>query len=179
VRLDSETDRWIPVDGRDQHPANGISWDAATQYCEWLRDVTGGRPFRLPTEAEWEAAARAGTSRRFPWGASEATPDRARFQVDSTVAVNANPGGNTPTGFANMAGNVAEWVQDWYNDVEYGSGVTENPRGPVSAPDGGRRVLRGGGFLSSNPDDLRTTRRGRERPDRSDSDFGFRLAISQ
>ncbi|MBI1291547.1 SUMF1/EgtB/PvdO family nonheme iron enzyme [bacterium] len=177
--------RYAPVANRALHPANGISWNAAVAYTQWLADLTG-RGFRLPTEAEWEVAARFDTRGRYPWGDAELSSDRANFSGSSgsTSNITDQQSGAHRLGFRHLAGNVAEWVADWYsestyeNDAKVAGGV-QDPKGPAE-PSGSRpeRVLRGGGYKSLNQDDLRVTARGKERPTARDADFGFRLAVT-
>jgi len=127
---------------RDDHPVNCVDWHQATNYAQWV----GGR---LPTEAEWEYAARSGgLNQEYPWGNEEAT---CRYAVkyeggsgcgrESTWPVCWRTAGNTTQGLCDMAGNVYEWVSDWKGD--YSSGSLTNPTGPSS---GSSRVLRGGSW---------------------------------
>ncbi len=180
VELLEDLDRYAPRPDREFHAANGISWDAANAYAEWLADVTG-RNFRLPTEAEWERAARGTERSLYPWGSSDPDVTKANYGSGSgPVRVDSYPAFLSPTGAFNMAGNVAEWVHDWFDDTAYGRGVLRtNPRGPSEAPTGGtaRKVLRGGSYLA-RPDELTSTRRQRDQPDRADPLYGFRLALT-
>ena len=100
--------------GYERHPANNVSWEGAQAYCAW-------RGKRLPTEAEWEKAARGTDARRFPWGKQAPSAERARFGrawgedgIDVLTAVDAQGAGASAYGVLNMSGNVMEWVNDWY-----------------------------------------------------------------
>ncbi len=108
------TARYSARPGLERFPANNVSWEGANAYCRW-------RGKRLPTEAEWEKAARGTDKRRFPWGRRDPGEELARFeqiwqekQFDVFVPVDALPEGASPYGLLNMAGNVLEWVNDWY-----------------------------------------------------------------
>ncbi len=108
------TIRFAARPGYERHPANNVSWNGADAYCRW-------RGQRLPTEAEWEKAARGTDKRRFPWGRSGPSGTHARFAqrwdeqgLDALVPVDALADGASPYGALNMAGNVLEWVGDWY-----------------------------------------------------------------
>ena len=122
----------------DETPVQGINWLDADVYCRWV----GGQ---LPTEAQWEYAARGPDGRRFPWG--DSPPDRglANFDrnVGTTTPVGHYPAGASWVGALDMAGNVQEWVADWYDSDYYSSSPHDNPTGPVS---GNFKVLRGGSW---------------------------------
>ena len=151
-----------------KHPAIGISWPQAQNYCQWAKR-------RLPTEAEWEKAAR-GTDRRvYPWGNSPPNIDLANFnhQVNETVPVGMNTKGASPYGVLDMAGNAWEWVADGYQAEFYSHSPQENP---ISDSPVNRRVLRGGNW-DSNADGIRVTNRFWAFPGRNDTD-GFRCAQS-
>jgi sulfatase modifying factor 1 len=115
----------------------------------------------------------------YPWGDSPPDSMKARYNNASggTIPVTDLPGGKTPAGgIHNMAGNVAEWCLDWYDDKSYSTEVRNNPRGPKTAPGGiPRRVLRGGSFETPNTEDLTATRRDREKPGEARADVGFRV----
>ena len=142
-----ETWRLDDVPSRYDNPVRFVSWWDAEAYCTWA-----GK--RLLTEAEWERAARGTDARRYPWGNEF---DAARVSNNQGLAMTGwFAGGISPVGAYDMAGNVWEWVQDWYDPQFYGAANnSDNPRGPEK---GDQKVLRGGSFTNS-PDDLRTTRR--------------------
>lgn len=165
-------------------PAVGMSWTDAAGYCKWA-----GR--RLPTEAEWEKAARGTDGRRYPWGHMQPFVDIANYnrgmwvsEAVTLVPVNSGlegmsvrhglkEGGKSPYGLFHMAGNAAEWVADWY-DREYYQKTTEtNPTGPSS---GEKRVIRGGSWADL-PSALRVTSRFSAEPDYEDRTIGFRCAM--
>ncbi len=161
------------------HPAVVVSWYDAVAFCEWASEVMG-RGVRLCTEAEWEKAARGTDGRRFPWG-NEA-PDASRCNrfseraVALTTAVGSySPVGDSPYGCADMAGNVWEWVNDWYDEEYYARSPSSNPAGP----DGGKyRVWRGGSFLYNPPGYVRTANRSGNRPNTHIGWVGFRVCVS-
>jgi len=143
--------------GSDDFPVIGVNWDAATAYCAWLSARTG-KHYRLPTEAEWEKAARGTDGRRYPWGES-IDRDLANFvgtqAFDTVRPVGYFKGNASPYGAFDMAGNVLEWCQDWYDRDYYASSPRKNPQGPTT---GAYRVVRGGSFFVEAPD-LRTAAR--------------------
>lgn len=152
--------------GHAQHPVVLVSWHDAHTYCEWA----GGR---LPTEAEWEKAARGGLEGRpYPWG-DEIDPSLANYDNrNGTTLV----GSYLPNGYGlhDMAGNVWEWVGDWYNATYYPRSPQRNPQGPEK---GSVRVLRGGAWLLF-PQFCRVAYRFRNSPDFRSNLIGFRLAGS-
>lgn len=130
-----------PVESRgDKQPVTRVSWKEASDFCGWL-SKREGKHYRLPTEAEWEYAARGGIAGAdYPWG-NEKWEGRARFGEVTTVDV----GAYTPNAFGlfDMAGNVAEWVSDWEATGYYKRSPRKNPKG---AKQGKFRILRGGSF---------------------------------
>lgn len=143
--------------------------DDAAAYCAW-----SGR--RLPTEAEFEKAARGTTGHIFPWG-DTLSCDRASYLgcADDLTPVDAMPGGTSPYGALNLAGNVWEWVSDWYAPDYYAMSPAKNPTGPAK---GEYRVRRGGGWHSLTRDMRVTARASGQALHYFDSQMGFRCARS-
>jgi formylglycine-generating enzyme required for sulfatase activity/regulator of sirC expression with transglutaminase-like and TPR domain len=168
--------RFLIRSGLGSLPINNVSWNGADAYCRSI-----GK--RLPTEAEWEKAARGTDKRIFPWGNSPPTPKRARYfqtWMEETahrimVPVSDLPEGKSPFGLHNMAGNVKEWVDDWYDREYYtDSSEYENPRGPIG---GEFKVLRGGSWRDLSGFVYSSFRNNSDQNTRMD-DYGFRCAQS-
>ncbi len=160
----------------DNHPVVGVSWYEAVAYCNWLTQTNPARKFRLPTEAEWEKAARGDDGLEYPW-VGDFDPEKANTDESSigrTTAIGLFPRGESVCGALDMAGNVWEWCADWYDDDYYKKSPRENPTGPSS---GEARSLRGGAW-----GDFRGFARCAYRcgyyPDDRDVIVGFRVAES-
>jgi formylglycine-generating enzyme required for sulfatase activity len=166
-----------PDGDRALHPVTLVRWEDAVAYCAWLAAETG-RKVRLPTEAEWEKAARAGADgRRYPWG-DRIDRNMANFLSDPALkaAHGTSRCGSYPAngyGLYDMSGNVWEWVQDWYAPDFYSTAPKENPTGP---PSGQMRVLRGGSWLVADVRMLSCSYRHKVPPDTYSYGIGFRVA---
>jgi formylglycine-generating enzyme required for sulfatase activity len=178
--------QWIAVMGSNPsnfinaiHPVENVSWLDAQIFIATLNASKAGfgGPYRLPTESEWERAYRAGTTTRFYWG-----DDPTETDIDDYAWYTSNSGGEThdvgeklPNGWGlyDMAGNVSEWCQDWFDT--YPAGPVTDPQGPSS---GTRRVLRGGAWNFS-PGDCRAALRFGFSPIGGGVNIGFRLLRTQ
>ncbi|WP_374686768.1 bifunctional serine/threonine-protein kinase/formylglycine-generating enzyme family protein [Promineifilum sp.] len=163
-----------PKAGYDNHPVVQVSWYGAKAYCQRV-----GR--RLPTEAEWEKAARGEDSRAYPWGDTALSCNLANFWeqpsgcVGGTTPVGSYPQGASPYGALDMAGNVWEWVEDWHDPAYYGAAPADNPTGPAV---GEARVVRGGSFLDKGSW-ATTFHRHPGLPENQYAHTGFRCAGSE
>jgi len=165
-----------PPEGKEDHPVMNVSWWDALAYCRWLAEVTG-KPYRLPSEAQWEKAARGTDGRMYPWGDrwdSHRCNTREMGKGGITPVGAYSPAGDSPYGCADMAGNVLEWVSDWYREDYYAhSSASQHPYGPAS---GAVKVLRGGSW-SSNRWAARCASRYKGNRTAASPEAGFRCAL--
>ena len=173
-----------PLFSNDRQPVVGVTWAEADAYCRW-------RSGRLPTEAQWEKAARGTNGRTYPWGEEAPGGEYAIMDLGGrcgrtnwanpsagpvpgefchTMAVGSRPRGASPYGLLDMAGNAWEWCSDWYDDTYYGRSPREDPSGPAS---GTFRVVRGSSWHHL-PHYLKTSARFRFYPDQRGNFIGFR-----
>ncbi len=164
----------VPNNGFDPtneaaYPVDGVSWQQAVDYCTW-------KSKRLPTEAEWEKAARGVSGHVYPWGDAAPNCTLAHYldctQGSTSAIVVGSRAGDSPFGLKDMGGNVSEWVNDWYKSSGYDPAATTDPQGPAS---GTSKVIRGGGWGFGTLF-LRASNRKFANPTFAGDQFGFRCA---
>ncbi len=156
----------------DNHPMVHVDWDEATGYCKWA----GGD---LPTEAQWEKAARGTKGILFPWG-MEYKPTALQSSIEGTqvgtAPIGTFPDGLSPYGCLDMAGNVYQWCSDWF----FGDGYADLPtKNPVGQSFGDYRVMRGGSWSGNEVGIFRAARRSYQDPGKHSQEYGFRLASAK
>ena len=154
--------------GSGKHPVANVSWQDARDFADW-------RSARLPSESEWEKAARGTDERHYPWGTRFTEGERcnANNQIGATTPVDEYPDGRSFYEVWDMAGNVYEWCQDYFDDEYYKDSPTTNPKGPEG---GQERVIRGGSYQETRAA-LRTTHRIGTSEVSTRDNIGFRLAM--
>lgn len=152
----------------NSHPVVGVTWDQASAYCAWIQGS-------LPSEAQWEKAARGSLGSTFPWGEAGAGCDFLNYAgcVKHTTSVTDYEDGRSPYGLFDMSGNVFEWVRDWYGEDYYSNSPAANPTGPES---GDQRVVRGSSF-ESDPDQAAVGLRHFAGAGYHSAELGFRCAV--
>jgi len=166
----------LPPKGDASHPVVDVSWHDARAYCEWLGKVTG-KAIRLPTEAEWEKAARGDKDKRvYPWGDNFDTAkcNSSELELRNTSPVGMFPAGASPYGVLDMAGNVWEWCSGLYERYPYKS---DDGRENLNAPGEAHRVARGSSFIH-NSKSVGCAYRLNAYPHELARDLGFRVAVS-
>jgi formylglycine-generating enzyme required for sulfatase activity len=180
------------LEGIENHPVVNVTWYDASAYCKWLEgwlrkkgpkrlreQLAEGWRVGLPSEAEWEKAARGRSCRKFTWG-NKFDPEQANIgdaEIGETSPVGSFPGDTSPYGVVDMCGNVVEWCADWYDEQIYTTRAGKLVCDPRGSTHGIYRVCRGGSW-NDNEYNARCAYRGRATPTDFYAYFGFRLALS-
>lgn len=187
----------FPTD-RDKFPIHMVTWYSAKSFCSWLQNKAGHEMgdcvVRLPTEAEWEKAARGADGRIYPWGNSPITMDHANFATPRRLSVDRKisgtsftpvdqfPAGASPYGCMDMLGNVWEWCADWYDTGFYSNSPRNDPYKHsytnLSLYSLHNKSIRGGGY-SITPEWISATIRERANAEKPRNDIGFRVCIGK
>ena len=176
-----EPGEWAKQREYPTRPVLWISWNEAKAYANWastvLRQVGRDEDVCLPTEAQWERAARGTEGRRFPWGNTDANPSLLNYadsRISHSTPVGVYPHGSTPDGITDLAGNVWEWCADWSGDDYYAKAKSVDPRGPDS---GTTRILRGGCWANIDQH-CRSANHYRSGPGNRIDFIGFRVVLN-
>jgi formylglycine-generating enzyme required for sulfatase activity len=158
--------------GRGTRPVINVTWEDARAFCDWLSQKTGAN-IHLPSEAQWEKAARGTDQRKYPWGNAEPSCDMTNYNncIGRTMPVGSYASDVSPYGVYDMAGNIYEWCSDWYDAAYYAVSPLNNPTGPSS---GSRRVQRGGSWIT-DAHHARTIDRDNTIPSNISTRLGFRI----
>jgi formylglycine-generating enzyme required for sulfatase activity len=177
-------EQWVAVMGDNPslyknpaYPVENVSWEEVQVFISRLNKKEGTNKYRLPTEAEWEYAARAGTTSMFSFGHKSQVREHAclsHLNKDDGVTCLSGEKKPNPWGLYDIHGNVWEWVQDWYDPKYYATSPKIDPKGPAT---GTLRVLRGGGWYSMLSA-VRSANRGNRPPAYRDNRSGFRVAFA-
>ncbi|MDR2387969.1 MAG: formylglycine-generating enzyme family protein [Deltaproteobacteria bacterium] len=163
---------------RGQLPISEVSWDEALAFVERLNELEGTKKYRLPTEAQWEYAARAGSSTAYFFGDDPKLLADYAWCGEGFAEGSAHPVGlkkANPFGLVDMIGNISEWVWDWFSPDYYAKKVSQNPKGPAS---GEEKVHRGGAF-ASDPKTCQSAWREIDLPSIRSLNIGFRVAYDE
>ncbi len=166
--------------GRGNRPVINVSWQHVDRFCNWLSQKAG-KNIHLPTEAQWEKAARGTDQRRYPWGNSPPDCSKANYDCDNqTHPVGSHPAGVSPYGIHDMAGNVSEWCKDRYNASFYLESPYTNPENtPLGSYYYSRFVIRGGCWTSNHLLGIRSAERGDNSRESYSETVGFRLVMER
>ena len=157
------------------YPIVGVSWHDANNFMKWLNNLTG-ETYRLPTEAEWEKAARGTDGREYPWGNlwNADKTNTAETGLKKLVSVGSYADGISPYGCYDMAGNAYDWCSDWFHIETYKYAPAENPMGAI---EGRRKVIRGGSWQPRGEYAARCANRAAKEPADASHNVSFRIAI--